>query len=99
MEDGQVASEYAPNRSEDDPEDLEYHGDFPSSESKTEDESSDESTDAEEPAADADTKDADPGAAAQGGTRDPLTPTTSQKLVILMQLRAPSLRKRHSNMP
>src|SRR3954467_3929724 len=71
MEDGQVAGEYAPNRTEDDPEDLEYHGNFPSSESDSEDESSDESTDADEPAADADTRAADPGAAAQGGTRDP----------------------------
>src|SRR3954464_2898111 len=71
MEDGQVAGQYAPDRSDEDPADVEYHGDFPSSESDDEDESSGESTDSEEPAADADTRDANPDAAAQGGTRDP----------------------------
>src|SRR3954462_7361000 len=70
MEDGQVAGEYAPNRTEDDPEDVEYHGDFPSSKSDSEDESSDESTDADEPAADANTRASDPGVTAQGGTQD-----------------------------
>src|SRR4051812_43592052 len=67
MQDGQVFGEYAPDHAEEDPADVEFHGDFPSSESGDEDESSGESTDSEEPVDDADTRaddtrDADPNA-------------------------------------
>src|SRR4051812_26464104 len=76
MEDGQEAGIYALDREEDDPADFEYNGEVPPSESTDEGESSGESSESEDPADDADaeaadTRDADIGAAAQGGTPDP----------------------------
>src|SRR3954462_9833133 len=76
MEDGQVTGVYAPDSAEEDPVDVEYNGNFPSSESTDEEESSGESTESEDPADDADikaadTRYADTSAATQGGTRDP----------------------------
>src|SRR3954463_868269 len=76
MEDGQVAGVYAPDRTEDDPTDVEYTGNFASSDSADEEESSGESTESDNPADDAsteaaDTRDADTGIAARGGTHDP----------------------------
>ena len=71
MEDGQEAGIYAPDREEDDPADFEYNGEVPPSESTDEDESSSESSEYEDPADDADTRnadirDADAGTATQG---------------------------------
>src|SRR3954463_6239211 len=76
MEDGQVAGVYAPDRTEDDPTDVEYTGNFASSDSADEEESSGESTESDNPADDAsteaaDTRDADTSDAARGGTHDP----------------------------
>src|SRR4051812_27364974 len=76
MEDGQVAGTYAPDREEDDPEDFEYNGEVPPSESTDDGESSGESSESEDPADDAnaeaaDPKNADIRTAAQGGTPDP----------------------------
>src|SRR4051812_16509587 len=76
MEDGQEASVYAPDRGEDEPTDVEYVGNFGSSDSTDEEESSGKSTDSNDPADDAyteaaDTRDADTGATARGGTHDP----------------------------
>src|SRR3954464_11439300 len=76
MEDGQVAGVYASDRTEDDPTDVEYVGNFGSSDSTDEEESSGESTDSDDPADDADTeaadtRDADTSATARGGTHDP----------------------------
>src|SRR4051794_20674888 len=75
MEDGQVAGYFTPDRTEEDPEDLEYHSVLSDD---SEDESSDDSNDsgttdaaAETGAADAGAEvgAADTGAADQGGTR------------------------------
>src|SRR3954462_5516445 len=76
MEDGQEAGVYAPDREEDDPEDFEYNGEVPPSESTNDGESSGESSDFEDPAEDANAGAADPKnayihPAAQGGTPDP----------------------------
>src|SRR3954468_10927561 len=72
MEDGQVAGTYAPDREEDDPEDFEYNGEVPPSESTNNGESSRESSDFKDPAEDANAGAADPKntdirPAAQGG--------------------------------
>src|SRR4051812_39883386 len=76
MEDGQEKGVYAPGRAEDDPFDVEYVGNFGSSDSANDDESSGESTDSDDPADDdepeaADPRDADVGATTRGGTPDP----------------------------
>src|SRR4051812_49083887 len=76
MEDGQEAGVYAPDRAEDDLFDVEYIGNFGSSDSADDEESSGESTDSDDPADDddpeaADTRDADAGATARGGMHDP----------------------------
>src|SRR4051812_17491609 len=76
MEDGQETGVYAPDRAEDDPSDVEYVGNFGSSDSADDEESSGESTDSDDLADDddpeaADARDADAGATARGGTHDP----------------------------
>ena len=72
MEDGQVAGEFAEDRAEEDPEDLEYHGVISEFEAGSDDCSSDETEDDEEEADEAAAVGApDVGAAVQGGTRAP----------------------------
>ena len=71
MEDGQVAGIFAPERTEEDPEDLEYHGLLSSSDSGSEDGSSDNTADAGAADNAADVGATDVGTADQGGTRDP----------------------------
>src|SRR3954465_4405227 len=63
MEDGQVAGVFAPDRTEEDPEDLEYHGVVSESEPGSEDGSSDDTDDNKEVITDAATGASDTGAA------------------------------------
>ena len=73
MEDDQVAGIFAPDRTEEDPEDLEYHNLLSKSDSDSEDDSSDNTADAWAADNTADVGAADAGAADQGGTRDLLS--------------------------
>ena len=71
MEDGQVAGKFAPDRAEEDPEYLEFHGIVSESEAGSDDGSSDDTDDDEEDDETAAVGATDTGAADQGGTRDP----------------------------
>ena len=71
MEDGQVAGEFAPDRAEEDPEDLEYHGIVSESKADSDDDSFDENDDDEEADKTTAVGATDTGAADQGGTRTP----------------------------
>src|SRR3954463_4229182 len=59
MEDGQEAGVYAPDRTEEDPTDLEYDGEIPSAETSGDDEDEDESSGESSDPMDADDDDAE----------------------------------------
>src|SRR4051812_29126339 len=71
MEEGQITGVFAPDRTEEDPEDLEYHDLLSGSDTSSDDGSSDDDADAEEPDNTADVGASDTGATDQGGMRDP----------------------------
>ena len=71
MKDGQVTGEFAEDLTDEDPEDLEYHGVVSESEAGSDDGSSDDTDDDEEAADTTAVGAADTGATDQGGMRDP----------------------------
>ena len=76
MHDDQVAGSYHPDRTEEDPEDLEYHGLLSESDSGSKDGSSDDTADAGAADNTADVRAANAGAANQGGLSRSVTPLT-----------------------